>query len=90
METCSPDFQPIILAIAGLLTVQVPILVKMMANQAKIKHDVAISKGLTYTIDRKTDIQSSILANGFHGAPGAPGTPGKDGKDGKDASEILP
>lgn len=81
MQPCSPDFQPLIVAIATLLSVQVPLLVGLAINQYKIKHDVAVNKSLNYTIDRKTDIQTVILKNGFHGPPGPVGPAGKDGSD---------
>lgn len=81
MSTCINDFTPIIAAVATILTIQVPVLVALFVNQYKIKHDVSVSKALNYTIDRKTDIQTTILSNGFHGDKGDKGEPGKDCSD---------
>lgn len=81
MESCVNDFNPLIIAVATLMTAQVPAVIAMLMNQSKMKHDLAVAKQLTYTIDRKTDIQTTILSNGFHGAPGAPGPQGPPGKD---------
>lgn len=81
MSSCVNDFTPIIAAVATILTIQVPVLVALFVNQFKIKHDVSVSKALNYTIDRKTDIQTTILSNGFHGEKGEKGEPGKDSPD---------
>lgn len=81
MQACTNDFNPIIIAIATLLTAQMPAVIAIWLNQAKIKHDVSVAKSLSYQIDRKTDVQTVILSNGFHGPPGAPGAPGRDGRD---------
>lgn len=81
MQTCTTDWNPLIVAIATLLTIQVPAVIALLLNQYKIKHDVQVSKSLSYQIDRKTDVQTVILSNGFHGPPGAPGAPGRDGRD---------
>jgi hypothetical protein len=78
MSNCINDFSPLITAIAALLTVQVPIIVTVLLNQHKIKHDLAISKSLSYSIDRKTDLQTEIIKNGYHGPPGPQGPPGRD------------
>jgi hypothetical protein len=92
MQNCVNDFTPVIIAIASLLTVQVPAVVAMLLNQHKMKHDIAVAKSLSYQIDRKTDMQTTILSNGFHGPPGAPGAPGAPGRDspGYEAAQNSP
>jgi hypothetical protein len=90
MDSCVNNFNPIIIAIAGLLSAQVPIFIGMLLNQAKIKHDVAVNKKLGYTIDKKTDIQTVILKNGFHGPPGPAGPPGPPGLNSDEVVGIKP
>jgi hypothetical protein len=81
MSDCVNNFNPIIIAIATLMTAQVPAVIAMLLNQQKMKHDISVAKSLSYQIDRKTDVQTVILSNGFHGPPGSPGAPGRDGRD---------
>jgi hypothetical protein len=87
MQNCTADWNPLIIAIATLVSVQVPAVIALLLNQAKIKHDISVTKSLGYQIDRKTDVQTTILSNGFHGPAGAPGAPGRDGRD---ANTVSP
>jgi hypothetical protein len=76
MNNCVNDFNPLIIAIATLMTAQVPAVIAMLMNQSKMKHDISVAKTLGYTIDRKTDLQTEIIKNGYKGPPGPPGPPG--------------
>lgn len=87
MTTCNPDFSPLIIAIATLITIQVPLIIAAIINVYKVKHDVSVSKGLGYDTVKKVDELTLITKNGFHGPPGPPGPTGPTGATGPAASE---
>jgi len=63
MQNCVNDFNPLILAIAGFISIQLPIVISLLVNQQKIKNSVIISQGISSSIEKKTDIQTDILTN---------------------------
>jgi hypothetical protein len=66
MPNCVNDFSPLILAVAGVISVQMPILITMLVNQQKIKRDVIISKGLNYNNEREMTHQTNMINAGLN------------------------
>lgn len=85
MPTCVSDFTPIVLAIAGIITVQTPILVAALIKQFDAGRERRALQVTATETNNKVDKLTTITMNGFHGPPGKTGETGEKGEPGKDA-----
>lgn len=84
---CSNDLTPIIIAIAGIITVQTPILVAALMNSFAARRDRRTLKAVGFETRQKVDELTLITKNGFHGPPGPPGPAGPTGEKGESENE---
>lgn len=82
---CSNDLTPIIIAIAGIITVQTPILVAALMNSFAARRDRRTLKAVGFETRQKVDELTLITKNGFHGPPGPQGKTGPAGRDAEDS-----
>lgn len=76
---CTTDWNPIIIAIGGIISIQTPILVAAIINSFKAARDRRAIKEVSYQTRQKVDELTLITKNGFHGPPGPTGPAGPAG-----------
>lgn len=76
---CTNDLTPIIVAVATIITFQVPIVVGALLAWLKASRDRRTLKQVGYETKQKVEELTLITKNGFHGPPGPTGPAGPAG-----------